>query len=324
MKGRDKSNIKGLDISAWQNNINFARVKKEGVKVVIIKATEGVNFVDKRLNEHYVGASKEGLKIGFYHFMSDKTSPKEQARDFWSAIKNKKFHIIPVLDIERETIGRGKTEVTNRCLEFLKEFKALSGYDCIVYTYTFFAKSKLDSRLKSYPLWIAHYGVNTPGNNGIWKDWVGFQYTDKGKIKGITGYCDLNEFTEGIFIKKSNSSSSNSNSSSSKKELWQLSISGQIVSDLQMELNKQFKANLKVDGYFGSNTLKKCINVSLGAKGNITKIIQKRLVALGYKLNIDGIFGDKTEKAIKELQKKNKLKIDGIVGKNTCKVLFKK
>ena len=324
MKGRDKNNTKGIDVSAWQSNINFARVKKEGVKVVIIKATEGVNFVDKRLNEHYLGASKEGLKIGFYHFMSDKTSPKEQARDLWSAIKDKKFHIIPVLDIERETMGRGKTEVTNRCLEFLKEFKALSGYDCIVYTYTFFAKSKLDSRLKSYPLWIAHYGVNTPGNNGIWKDWVGFQYTDKGKIKGITGYCDLNEFTEEIFIKKSNSSSSNSNSSSSKKELWQLSICGPVVSDLQMELNKQFKANLKVDGYFGSNTLNKCVNVSLGAKGNITKIIQKRLTALGYKLKVDGIFGDKTEKAIKELQKKNKLKIDGIVGKNTWKVLFKK
>lgn len=328
MKGKNTNNIRGIDISNWQENVNFSKVKSDGIEVVIIKATEGIKFVDKRLDEHYKGAKDQGLKIGFYHFMSDTTNPKDQAKDFWNVIKDKKFDVIPVLDIEKENQGRNAKGVTDRCIEFLNEFKTLSGYECIIYTYTYFAKSKLDNRLKNYPLWIAHYDVNTPGDNGIWSDWVGFQYTDKAKISGVSGNCDANEFTDGIFINRSNNNSNSSNSSSNvKKELWEVSISGSIVSDLQKELNKQFAANLKVDGYFGDKTLNACINLSKGARGNITRIVQRRLVANGYligKFGIDGVFGDSTESSIKSFQKDKKLSIDGIVGKNTWRRLFSK
>ncbi|MDQ0148243.1 GH25 family lysozyme [Eubacterium multiforme] len=326
MKSRNKRNIKGVDISNWQKNIDFSKVKKDGIEVVIIKATEGIDFVDKRLEEHYNGARNENISIGFYHFMSDKTDPKEQARDFWNSIKNKKFQVIPVLDIEKENGGRSAKEVTNRCIEFLNEFKNLSGYECIIYTYTNFAKTKLDYRLNKYKLWIAHYGVNIPGENGIWKEWVGFQYTDKGKVSGIEGFCDMNEFTNKIFINRSSHSSNNTNTSS-KNELWKVSISGDIVKELQRELNKQFIANLIVDGYFGEKTLNKCVNVSVGARGNITKIIQKRLINKGFlvgKFGSDGIFGKDTLEGVKRFQKANKITIDGVVGKNTWKKLFEK
>lgn len=326
MKSKNKGNIKGIDISNWQKNVDFSKVKKDGIEVVIIKATEGIDFVDKRLEEHYNGAKNKNINIGFYHFMSDKTDPKEQARDFWNSIKNKKFQVIPVLDIEKENGGRSAKEVTNRCIEFLNEFKNLSGYECIIYTYTNFAKTKLDYRLNKYKLWIAHYGVNAPGDNGIWKDWVGFQYTDKGKVSGVEGLCDMNEFTKNIFINRS-SNLSNNTSTSSKNELWKVSISGEIVKDLQRELNKQFRANLSIDGYFGEKTLNKCINVSAGARGNITKIIQKRLINKGFsvgKFGADGIFEKDTLEGVKRFQKSNKITVDGVVGENTWKKLFEK
>lgn len=328
MRSRSPSNIRGIDISNWQTNVNFSKVKSDGIEVIIIKATEGVNFVDKRFEEHYKGAKDQGLKLGFYHFMSDTTNPKQQAKDFWNAIKDKKFDIIPVLDIEKENQGRNSKAVTDRCIEFLNEFKSLSGYDCIIYTYTYFAKSKLDNRLKKYPLWIAHYGVNAPDDNGIWPDWVGFQYTDKGKVNGVNGNCDMNEFTNDIFINRSNNNISSSNlSSNTKKELWEVSISGSIVSELQNELNKQFRANLKVDGYFGDKTLNACINLSKGTRGNITKIVQRRLLDNGYsvgKFGVDGVFGSSTESAVRSFQKDAKLSVDGIVGKDTWKQLFSK
>ena len=79
--------MKGIDISNHNGNIDFLKVKKEGIEVVIIKATEGVNWIDPNLEVYYNSALKAGLAIGFYHFMSEKTSPSKQAEDFFSAIK---------------------------------------------------------------------------------------------------------------------------------------------------------------------------------------------------------------------------------------------
>lgn len=114
---------------------------------------------------------------------------------------------------------------------------------------------------------------------------------------------------------------------SKPKETWENYITGEDVKSLQRELNSQFNAGLKVDGYFGDNTIAKLVVVKRGASGNITKIIQKRLTAKKFnvgKAGCDGDFGAGTENAVKEIQKVNKLTIDGIVGTNTWKALYKK
>lgn len=96
-----------------------------------------------------------------------------------------------------------------------------------------------------------------------------------------------------------------------------------LVKGLQTELNKQYGRRLSVDGIFGNNTYKACINVSEGAKGNITWLIQAMLVCHSFDISVDGIFGNATKNAIKELQKRNGLSVDGICGKNTFNKLFK-
>lgn len=96
----------------------------------------------------------------------------------------------------------------------------------------------------------------------------------------------------------------------------------QWVADLQKEFNEQFNAGLKVDGLEGPKTLAACPTVKKGARGNITKLIQKRLNSVGFSISTDGIFGDNTYKAIKVFQKNRGLTQDGIVGKNTWKYLL--
>ena len=190
--------FKGIDISVHNGEINWREIKNSDVKVVIIKATEGVDFVDKMLENHYKGANSVGLNVGFYHFMSEKTSPLQQARDFWNAIKDKKFNVLPCLDIEVNEYKRSRIQISDRCIEFLEEFKRISGYDCMIYTGGFFGKDLLDDRVKKYPGWIAHYGVNKPMQTGF--KVVGHQYTEEGKTLGVNGYVDLNNFYDGIFI----------------------------------------------------------------------------------------------------------------------------
>ena len=96
-----------------------------------------------------------------------------------------------------------------------------------------------------------------------------------------------------------------------------------LVKGLQTELNKQYHRGLAVDGIFGTNTYNACINVRIGAEGNITYLIQAMLICHSFEIDADGIFGPATESAVKEFQKRNGLSQDGIVGKNTFNKLFK-
>lgn len=96
-----------------------------------------------------------------------------------------------------------------------------------------------------------------------------------------------------------------------------------LVKGLQIELNKQYGSNLAVDGIFGTNTYNACINVRRGAEGNITYLIQAMLLCHSFDIDADGIFGNATENAVREFQKRNGLSQDGIVGKNTFNKLFK-
>ncbi|KIN79992.1 N-acetylmuramoyl-L-alanine amidase [Clostridium botulinum] len=99
-----------------------------------------------------------------------------------------------------------------------------------------------------------------------------------------------------------------------------------LIKELQQEINKQGFGNIAVDGIAGDATLNTCPLVRKGAKGGITKVIQKMLINIGYPVGqygADGVFGNGTVTAIKALQKDCNLNPDGIVGKETWKALFR-
>lgn len=96
-----------------------------------------------------------------------------------------------------------------------------------------------------------------------------------------------------------------------------------LVKSLQKELNKQFNAKLETDGVFGSLTKSKCPLLKIGAKGNITWLVQAMLICKGYNLKLDGDFGSNTQNAIMQFQKSHGLTVDGECGKNTFEKLFK-
>ena len=95
------------------------------------------------------------------------------------------------------------------------------------------------------------------------------------------------------------------------------------VKRLQQECNNQGFSKQNVDGIPGPATLAGCPVIRKGAKGNITKLLQERLVKIGYNTNgIDGIFGSGTYSAVREFQKTRGLSSDGIVGQNTWRKLL--
>ena len=97
-----------------------------------------------------------------------------------------------------------------------------------------------------------------------------------------------------------------------------------IVGALQSFLNEYYNAKLRVDGVFGNITKSKVVNLSQGDLGIYVKILQSMLICKGYYSGaLDGDFGPKTLKAVKKVQKKFKLQVDGIAGKETFAKLFK-
>ncbi len=116
----------------------------------------------------------------------------------------------------------------------------------------------------------------------------------------------------------------NTNTSSTSQTQSTATIKGDDwVRRLQQECNNQGFSKQNVDGIAGPATLAGCPTLRKGASGNITKLLQEKLVKLGYNTNgVDGIFGSGTYSAVREFQKTRGLSVDGIVGQNTWRKLL--
>ena len=325
--------MKGIDVSNHNGKINWSKVKSDGVELVYIKATEGTTYQDLWLENHYQGAKSVGLFTGFYHFLVGTSQPESQALNFYNTIKEKKSDLLPCLDIEVSGF-----DVGDYALRFLKKFKELSGMNMVIYTGAYFSRDNLPMEIKqNYPLWLAHYGVEPWKSNLVtlagFTTLVGHQYTEKGKVNGISTDVDMNVFNESIFLNKVDTSINNINSSINNVDWLAEYLKSwnwkEWVLELQRECNKQGFSNQPVDGLTydaktgESKTLAGCPTLKIGAKGNITRLLQKVLKAYGIaNLKEDGIFGEETYKVVIAYQRAKGLTQDGIVGYNTWKKLL--
>ncbi|MGL4373893.1 MAG: GH25 family lysozyme [Turicibacter sp.] len=199
METRSAGTYRGIDVSHWNGAIDYKQVKASGMTIVYIKATEGDYYTDNMFNTNYTNAKAQGLLVGFYHFFKPSIDAVAQAQYFANAIKGKTPDCLLALDIET-TEGVAPAKLTNMCVTFLTELEKLTGYRTVVYTYTSFAKTCLTPAIANYPLWIAQYNVDTPQSNPIWTQWIGFQYSEKGAVSGISGTCDVDVFMKDILI----------------------------------------------------------------------------------------------------------------------------
>lgn len=192
----------GIDVSQWQRNINFKKVKEDGIEIVYIKASQGDDFIDPYFERNYKNAKENNLKIGVYHFLTSKTveEAKKEANFFSSVISKKEIDCRIAMDFE--VFGRlTKDEINEISRAFLEKIKEKTGKEVVIYSDSSNAKNIFNQQLADmYPIWIAEYGVTEPFNNGKWDKWIGFQYSDVGKINGIRGYVDKDYFTKEILL----------------------------------------------------------------------------------------------------------------------------
>ncbi|ACT03772.1 glycoside hydrolase family 25 protein [Paenibacillus sp. JDR-2] len=202
MQAKSASNIKIIDVSHHQGLINWAAVKSDGVQGAFIKATEGRTILDDKLEVNSKGAAEAGLAIGFYHYAHpENNDPLVEAAWFANALKGFAAQFPHVLDVEGKASTVGGEQLSKWCLAWLQEVERLTGHPTMIYSGASFAKTYLNKQVASFPLWIAHYGVETPMPNSTWDKWCVFQYTSSGNVKGIAGKVDINAMEFDFFDK---------------------------------------------------------------------------------------------------------------------------
>lgn len=137
----------------------------------------------------------------------------------------------------------------------------------------------------------------------------------KAIAKAIVDALDNHIASAPVVDKNTSSTSQTQSTATIKGDDW--------VRRLQQECNNQGFSKQNVDGIAGPATLAGCPTLKKGVSGNITKLLQEKLVKLGYTTNgVDGIFGNGTYSAVREFQKTRGLSIDGVVGQNTWRKLL--
>lgn len=190
-----------IDVSKWQGKIDWKTVKEKNPDLtgVFIKASEGVGYTDPNLRYNALEATKYGIPVGYYHFASlndhnEVADAYSEAKYFLSVIAGLPGGLPVVLDIEKNNAQLDKTEVLNYINSFFAALKTAGISDYVLYSYTPFLDVNLPANhgLGNIKLWIAAYTKTLKLPKGWSKEWL-WQYTQSGKVAGITGNVDLNK-----------------------------------------------------------------------------------------------------------------------------------
>ena len=205
-------NTIGCDVSFWQGEIDFHKMKAAGAEFVFIKASQGgpgVIFMDDRFWRNWKAAKEAGLLRGAYHFADYRHSAREQAEFFAHLLMDDPGELPPVLDYELKdgwpTPSRQNN--LNWIDEFVEYFNFSGGKRPLFYCNTGFLKYNLPNPLNhwilDHDLWIAWYpNLWARLNKRVpivdpWDKWTFWQHTahGNGKKYGVSsGNVDMNYF----------------------------------------------------------------------------------------------------------------------------------
>lgn len=187
--------LHGIDVSHYQGHINWDEVANDpNVHYVYIKATEGVKTVDDRYKENFRECKRVGLKVGSYLFFRPHLSAKAQFDLFMSMVDTKQQDLLPLIDAEAIK-GVSVYAFQTRLLELCDLFEKEYGKKPLIYTGRNFFERNIsgNERLRAYKYFIAAYTFDEPELSGG-RDFLMWQYTATGRVKGICGNVDMSRF----------------------------------------------------------------------------------------------------------------------------------
>ena len=185
--------IKGIDVSSWQGNIDFGKVKASGIDFVIIRAGYGreTRQNDNCFEVNYRNAKAAGLDVGayWYSYADSAEDAVKEAKACMEVIKGKKFEFPIYFDLEEQSqFAKGRNFCDSVIKAFCGELEK-NGYLAGLYCSTYYLNNYISNAVAGkYALWVAQYNYRctyTANKYGIW------QYSSEGRINGISGNVDM-------------------------------------------------------------------------------------------------------------------------------------
>lgn len=184
-----------MDVSRWQGNIDWKKVKASGkidgvmLRTVSTSTAYGGIYIDPTFEKNYWGCVEAGLPVGAYYYTKGTTidyATKELAK-LKVALEGKTFTLPIAVDVEDPFLKALSPESLAQLIKMEAKQIEKWGLYAMVYTYTNFADTALAMHeLTDFDLWIADYRSKRPSRkHSMW------QYTNKGKIPGVSGPVDL-------------------------------------------------------------------------------------------------------------------------------------
>ncbi len=190
-KNDQKGIFYGIDVSHYQGDIDWSKVKKSGIDFCYSKATQGTSFKDPKFDKNRENTHKIELLHGAYHFYVSNEDAKKQAEWFLKNLDGEtNIDMLPVLDLEQASIKGtiSKDKLVTDIFLWLHTVEKALGVKPMIYTNNPFANKYLtDPKFAKYYLWLAEYGVKHPKTPHTWKEkgWVIWQRSEKGLVSGV-------------------------------------------------------------------------------------------------------------------------------------------
>ena len=190
---KDNTEI-GIDVSKWQEEIDFQKVKEAGATFVMMRlGVESNNqvSVDKYYKENIKKAKDAGLKVGVYFYSIATTieEAKSQADFVIKTLDNEELDLPVVFDWESwenwNTFKISFHEINEIANAFLKRIED-KGYKGMLYSSKFYLETIWNNK-ENYPVWLAHYTKETDYKG----DYIMWQLCNNGRISGINGDVDI-------------------------------------------------------------------------------------------------------------------------------------
>ena len=191
--------IRGIDVSAWQGAIDWDTVANYGMDFAILRITEAGNVIDSCFEKNYSGCQKYNIPTGAYKYSYAMTVAEIQseARKVVEVLNGRKLQYPVWLDLEWNNQRSLGAEQIHKLAEAFEKIITAAGYKFGIYCNVDWYLNVICSHLKKYDFWIARYPASDNGTlqERLRPDFgVGWQYSSKAKIPGISGTVDRNIF----------------------------------------------------------------------------------------------------------------------------------
>jgi GH25 family lysozyme M1 (1,4-beta-N-acetylmuramidase) len=187
--------LKGIDVSEFQGNVDWVKVKASGRSFAFARVSDGVTHPDATFSGNWSGMKAAGLTRGVYQYFRPGQDAIAQADLLVSKIGTfGAGDLPPVIDVETAN-GQSNSVVVSGVRAWIDRVKAKTGRDPIIYAAAGFWDSLSNtSQFAPQKLWVANYGQACPYLPGTWGKWSFWQDSDAGAVSGVSGGVDTSLF----------------------------------------------------------------------------------------------------------------------------------